>query len=86
MFKLRIRFLEPFKDGQILEGRQFKVDEVTELDQMDVEKIVNSGGEVEVLETLVPNPLKKTEEEKAAKEVKTAQKKRSVTARGKHGK
>jgi ADP-dependent phosphofructokinase/glucokinase len=68
MFKLRVKFLESFKDGMILEGRNFNVNEVAVLEEMDVEKIINSGGEVEVLETLIPNPLKQTETQPAEKE------------------
>lgn len=84
MFKLRVRFLEPFVDGNILEGRRFKPEEVVDMDEADAMKIQNSGGEIEVLETLVPNPLKKVvppeeiqEAEDAGKRVKRERGKRA---------
>lgn len=60
--KYRVRVLEPFKDGMILEGRELKPEQVIDLDESDFQKIVNSGGMLEVIDTLVPNPLRAVKE------------------------
>ena len=58
MLKYRIKNMEPFKDGNIMNGRFLKAGEVLVVDEVDAVKIKNSGGVIEILETLVPNPLK----------------------------
>lgn len=57
----KVRFIEPFKDGNILNGQLFKANEVAVLSPQDKEKIVNSGGVLEEIEMVVPNPLKNVE-------------------------
>lgn len=56
--KYRIKNMEPFKDGNVLGGKFLKPNEVIEVSESDLVKIRNSGGLVEVLEVLVPNPKK----------------------------
>ncbi|HEY6022118.1 MAG TPA: hypothetical protein VIY48_20290 [Candidatus Paceibacterota bacterium] len=58
LVKFRVRVMEPFKDGNVLEGKQLMPEQVLVLDEQDFAKVVNSGGVLEVLEQLVPNPLK----------------------------
>lgn len=57
----KVKFLAGFKDGNILDGRFFAPNEIAVLSETDLTKVGNSGGEVEVLETLVPNPRKVVE-------------------------
>lgn len=58
LIKFRVRVMEPFKDGNVLEGKQLMPEQVLVLDEQDFAKVVNSGGVLEVLEQMVPNPLK----------------------------
>lgn len=58
MKKLRIKMLEPFKDGNVLGGRFLKAGEILIVDESDAVKIENSGGLIEVVEQVIPNPLK----------------------------
>lgn len=60
-FQYRIKMLEAFKDGNILNGRLLKANEVLNVSESDMVKIRNSGGLLEILETLIPNPLKKAD-------------------------
>jgi hypothetical protein len=55
----RVKNLEAFKDGNVLGGRFLKPGEVLIVSEEDKLKIEQSGGTLEVLELLVPNPLKK---------------------------
>ncbi len=54
--KHKVRIEEHFKDGNILDGREFHPGEIAVLDESDVLKIVQSGGTVTQLGTVVPNP------------------------------
>lgn len=56
--KLRIKMLEAFKDGNVLGGRFLKTGEYLVVDEMDAQKIEQSGGLLEVVEKVIPNPLK----------------------------
>lgn len=56
--KYRIKNMEAFKDGTVLGGRFLKPNEILEVTETDLVKIRNSGGVVEVLETMIPNPKK----------------------------
>lgn len=48
-----------FKDGNILGGRELKINEVLEVDESVKDQLWNSsGGMIEVLETVIPNPKK----------------------------
>lgn len=58
LIKFRVRVMEPFKDGNVLGGKQLMPEQVIDLDEQDFAKVVNSGGVLEVIEQLVPNPLK----------------------------
>lgn len=58
LIKFRVRVREPFKDGNVLGGKQLMPEQVIDLDEQDFAKVVNSGGVLEVIEQLVPNPLK----------------------------
>jgi hypothetical protein len=53
--------MEAFKDGNVLEGKFLKPGEVLILSETDVAKITNSGGVLEILQELIPNPLKREE-------------------------
>lgn len=56
--KVRIKNMEPFKDGNILGGKFLKAGEVLVVSERDATLIQNSGGTIEVLERVIPNPLK----------------------------
>lgn len=58
-----VKFQEKFKDGNVI-SREFKAGEIVELDELTVEKIRQSGGNVEVLEKRVPAPQKAAKDEK----------------------
>lgn len=59
--KYRVKNMEAFKDGTILGGRFLKPGEILEVSEADYTKIVNSGGVLETLETVIPNPKKTVE-------------------------
>ena len=59
--KYRVKNMEPFKDGTILGGRFLKPGEVLEVSEQDYIKITNSGGIMDILDTLIPNPRKHEE-------------------------
>lgn len=59
--KYRVKNMEAFKDGTILGGRFLRPGEILEVSEQDFVKITNSGGILEVLETVIPNPLKSVE-------------------------
>ena len=60
--KYRVKIMEGFKDGNILGGRFLKPEEIIVLTDADIVKIRNSGGTLDILETLVPNPKKELPE------------------------
>lgn len=64
--KLRIKNLENFKDGNVLGGRFLKAGEILIVEESDAVKIENSGGVIERIEKVIPNPLKAVQEEKPA--------------------
>ena len=90
--KYRIKNMEAFKDGNVLGGKFLKPGEILEVSEQDMVKIVNSGGIVEVIETMIPNPKKisqiaaevleemesKKTEAEAAKEAEDAQAKEKL--------
>lgn len=57
-FKYRVKNMEPFKDGNILGGRFLRPNEILVVTETEKTQIENSGGVLEVIDTLVPNPLK----------------------------
>lgn len=59
----KIKMLASFKDGNILGGRFIQTNEFLNVSESDAVKIRNSGGEYEIVETLIPNPLKKASPE-----------------------
>lgn len=63
MFYYRVKNMEPFKDGNVLGGRFIKAGEVLIVTEDEKAKLVQSGAALEVLETLVKNPLKALAEE-----------------------
>lgn len=77
-FKVRVKFLEAFKDGNILDGRLFKVGDIVDMDEIDAKKITQSGGYIEVLETFIPNPKKQVVEEAPVEAPKGAGKKKDA--------
>lgn len=56
--KYRVKNMEPFKDGTILGGRFLKPGEILEVSEQDFTKITNSGGILDIIDTLIPNPKK----------------------------
>lgn len=64
--KLRIKNLENFKDGNVLGGKFIKAGEILIVDESDAVKIENSGGIIERIEMVIPNPLKEQPVEKPA--------------------
>lgn len=58
IIKFQVRFLEPFKDGNIFGSKSFKTNEVATIEEEQLTKARNSGAALEVLQTLVPNPLR----------------------------
>lgn len=52
----RVKNMEAFKDGTILNGRFLKPGEILVVSESDFVKITNSGGTLEILDTLIPNP------------------------------
>jgi hypothetical protein len=56
--KYRIKILEGFKDGNVLGGMELKANQIIDVDEGVTERIRQSGGRVEVLQSLVPNPKK----------------------------
>ena len=61
-FRYRVKNMEPFKDGNVLGGRFLRPNEILVVTQQEKDRIENSGGVLELLDTLVPNPLKHIEE------------------------
>lgn len=57
----RVKNMEPFKDGNVIGGRFLAAGEILVVSAIDMFKIRQSGGVLEELETLIPNP-KKVEE------------------------
>jgi len=58
-----VKFQERFKDGNVI-AREFKAGEIADLDESIVERIRQSGGNVEVIEKRVPTPQKSGKDEK----------------------
>lgn len=58
MLKYKVRFVEPFKDGQVFGSKLYKAGEIDIIDAGLVERARSSGAILDVLETLIPNPLK----------------------------
>lgn len=56
----KVKFQLAFRDGNI-DPRSFKAGEVVYLDELIVKKIIQSGGEIEILEKRVPKPQKAAE-------------------------
>lgn len=89
MFKYKVKNMEPFKDGTILDGRFVKPGEILVIDEQTRNKMVQSGALLEELEILIPNPLKTVApvEEPVVAPVEVAQerkqKKAPVKAKGK---
>lgn len=69
MFHYKVKNMEPFKDGNVLGSRFVAPGEVLIVDGVTKQKMEQSGAVLEVLETLVPNPLKHIAETPALKEV-----------------
>lgn len=61
MFKYKIKNIEAFKDGNVLDGRFVKPGEILVVNETEKQRMVQSGALIEVIETLVPNPLKEVE-------------------------
>jgi hypothetical protein len=59
--RVRAKFEEPFKDGNVLEGRSFNTGQIVEMSEADFNKVLQSGGTITALEKLVPNPKKHDE-------------------------
>lgn len=57
IIKYKVKVMEAFKDGDILAGKFFKPEEIIVIDEAIKNRMEQSGAVLEVLETLVPNPL-----------------------------
>lgn len=73
--KYRIKILEGFKDGNVLDGMELRANQIIDVDEGVTERIRQSGGRVEVLQTLVPNPKKEVVEPVEAEPEKVSGKK-----------
>lgn len=86
ILKYRVKFMEAFKDGNILGGKFFGAGSIHVIDESDMVKIQNSGGVFDTIETLIPNPLKTSPEaaallaEHAEKEAQAAKAKEAEIA------
>ena len=56
--KYRVKVLENFKDGNILGGKFLRANDILVIDEDDFVKVQNSGGVLEILDQLIPNPTK----------------------------
>lgn len=63
----RVKNMEAFKDGNVLGGRFLKPNEILTVSESDYTRILNSGGSLEVIEMVVPNPKKETETTRATR-------------------
>ena len=68
--RYKVKVMEAFKDGNILGGRFLRPGEILVVSESDFVKITNSGGILEIMESLIPNPKKEAPE---VVEVKLAQ-------------
>jgi hypothetical protein len=59
--------MENFKDGNILGGKFLKAEGIYIVTEQEFAQITNSGGTLEILDTLVPNPKKELPEVVEAK-------------------
>jgi hypothetical protein len=76
----RIRMIEVFKDGNILEGKLFSAGKEYIVSELDKNRIAQSGGLFEVIEALVKNPLKVLKDAPVVEEPKTLKLEESVEA------
>jgi hypothetical protein len=60
---IKVKNIEPFKDGNVIGGRFLSAGEIVVLDELDVAKVRQSGGLLEEIERMIPNPLKTKVEE-----------------------
>lgn len=80
--KYRVKFLEGFKDGNILGGAFFKAGQIETVSETDMIKVQNSGGLLEVMETLIPNPkMKPSQEAQALLDAQDAEKESEIRAK-----
>lgn len=56
-----VRFLSPFKDGAIFGPVHYKLNEEAKIPAEKYQQAQRSGADMEVIETLYPNPFKKPE-------------------------
>ena len=54
--KIRVKFTEPFKDGQIFGPKIFKLNEEAEITSDEFDKARRSGAKMEVLGQVLPPP------------------------------
>lgn len=59
MLKYKVRLTEAFHDGSIFGAKHFRATEEAILTENEMLRARSSGAMFDVLETLVPNPLKK---------------------------
>jgi hypothetical protein len=56
--KFRVKVLEEFKDGNVLDGKLLKTNSILIVSEQEKAQIEQSGGVIEVLEEVIPNPRK----------------------------
>ena len=72
--RYRVKVMEAFKDGNVLGGRFLKPNEILIVSEADYLKITNSGGTLEILDSLIPNPKVESAEMVEAKITQAAEK------------
>lgn len=55
---VKVKFVEGFKDGMIFPNRSFGPGEVAVITESELQRVRSSGGVIEVVEQMIPNPLK----------------------------
>lgn len=61
--KVKVKFQRPFKDGNISK-ETYRAGLFYVLDEALVQKMLQSGAELEIIERMVPNPQKAAKDEK----------------------
>jgi hypothetical protein len=54
----RVKVLADFKDGNVMGGRFLKAGEILVVTPLEKQRIEQSGGELEVIENVIKNPVK----------------------------
>lgn len=66
--QVKVKFTEGFKDGTIFPDRSFAPNDVAVLTEAQFQQVQRSGGQVEVIEHVLANPLKAEKEAQRKRE------------------